>query len=220
MRSHGGRRRQHSSREYVVFLGLALTSSGCDSGASLGQLQDAGGRDANVIKLDGPVVLRDAAANDGTNEDSGGVYPPTGLPCRSEDPDSCVCDRFSGGTKVSACSAATVVRASDETSGCCQHGGTGFESCECVAYTCLEDTSRCTCARVGNTDGPYDTGTRVTTCAGAAGGQTCCIASGWPRSCVCSASACLSGWTGVSSCSAADLAAICPSGDVAVASCL
>jgi hypothetical protein len=215
---------QHWKR-IVVFLGLLTTPSGCNPGTSVGGQPDASSpEDARVvINLDASLVLRDAATGDGASRDTIGgdaVYPPTGRPCRSEDPDSCVCDQFSGGTQVTACSAATVIQADDETSGCCQHNVAGFESCECVAYICLEDTSRCTCDRVGNTDGPYNTGTRVTACAGAAGGQTCCMLSAWPRSCSCSSGACLTGWTEVSGCSAADLAAICPTGDVAVSVCL
>ena len=210
-----------ASSKCIIPLFALLLSSACNPN-SVG-----GGPDASPDTSPVVLVLADAAvaSMDTVGPDAGPrdlLSPLTGKPCYSDNGDSCICDSFSG-PQVTACSATSVIQAADESSGCCQDNGSLSPSCECVAYVCLNDSAAhlCRCDRVGNTQGPYDTGTRAAACPAPTSGQLCCMTTGWPRTCICSSmAACGAGQTQVSACSAADIAAICPKGEVVVSLCL
>jgi hypothetical protein len=211
-------RQRTSPSKCIVPLLALLLSPACGS-SSVG-----GGLDASPVTRDA-TADSDNAGKDTVAPDTGPrdlLSPLTGRPCYSDDPDSCVCDSFSG-PQVTDCSVTSVIHAADEVSGCCQDSSSILASCECVAYVCRNDsaTHLCTCDRVGNTQDPFVTGTRVAACPAPASGQICCMTTGWPRACICSSmAACGAGQTQVSGCSSADLAAICPKGETSVTLCL
>jgi len=202
----------------IVLLIVLLFLSSCNSNSV------SGDPDASPITRDAATtndlaskttVVPDASARDLAS-------PMLGKPCYSDNGDSCVCDSFSG-PLVTVCSATSVLQAADESSGCCLSSSSLTTSCQCVAYVCLNDSAGrlCTCERVGNTHGTYATGTRATTCPAPTSGQICCMSTGWPRFCSCSLmAACGASQTQVTSCSAADVAAICPKGETVVPVCL
>jgi hypothetical protein len=203
---------------------LCVASLSCGGTGDVGSSeQDASRPDSGAtgsLIPDAGAPIRDAGVDRGSAESA------VNKPCYSENsahPDHCACDDFNFGdvTAVSTCSRASVATSADEAGSCCQYGSS---YCECVSYTCRSDsaTQTCTCQRVLNSYGTYDTGTRMAACPDPGAGQKCCQeTTGWPRTCTCSpAKACYSGQIEVANCTAAVLADACPSSEVSVAACL